>query len=339
MMRIVLVTVFILVGIYWSDAQTVTGSWYGIADATNGGNNNNNYLTELVIKQKGNEVEGVFGYYFRTGYQSYFVRGKYNPKTRILTISNIPVAYLKNRDIDGVSCPMNFSAVFKASKVKSSLNGIFVSQEKYKYTCPELKVNFYLDVDEKNQDSLIHNTTAKIKKYWQPRNDELVVNTNDVVAAPVFSEDTAKNFMSKDSTDKKIAEEDRKKALENLVQSFEQRKTIFSNEIEVESDSIRISYYDNGDIDGDSISVFVNKVPVLTHQLLSDRALNMYMAMDSAHPVTDISMYAENLGKFPPNTALMIITDGDKRHEVFLSSSLTQNSAVRIKRKKRQTAH
>jgi hypothetical protein len=333
-MRTILISAFLL-GVFISDAQTVTGSWYGIADATNGGNNTNNYLTELVIKQKGNEVEGVFGYYFRTGYQSYFVRGKYNAKTRVLTITDIPVSYFKNRDIDGVVCPMNFSATLMVSKVKSSLNGVFASHERYKYTCPELKVNFYLDGAEKNQDSLIRNNSSKIKKYWQPRNDELVVNTNDVVAAPVFTQEVEKKGVSKDSLDKKIAEEERKKALENLVQAFEQRKTILSNEIEVESDSIRISYYDNGDIDGDSISVFVNKVPVLTHQLLSDRALNMYMAMDSAHPVTEISMYAENLGKYPPNTALMIITDGDKRHEVFLSSSLTQNAAVRIKRKKR----
>jgi hypothetical protein len=318
-----------------SDAQTVTGSWFGVADVTNGGYYNNNYLTELVIKQKGNEVEGIFGYYFRTGYQSYYIRGDYNAKTRVLTINNIPVSYFKNRDIDGVECPMNFSASLMVSKVRSSLKGIFVSQKRYKYTCPELKVNFYLDEAEKNQDSVIRNTTSKKKKYWQPRNDELVVNTNDVVAAPVFTQDAVTSVLPKDSLDKKTADEERKKALENLVQSFEQRKTILSKEIEVESDSIRISYYDNGDIDGDSISVFVNKVPVLTHQLLSDRALNMYMAIDGTHPVTEISMYAENLGKFPPNTALMIITDGDKRHEVFLSSSLTQNAVVRIRRKKK----
>jgi hypothetical protein len=333
-MRTLLISFFSL-GSFIAGAQTVTGSWYGVADATNGGYNNNNYLTELVIKQKGDEVEGVFGYYFRTGYQSYYIRGRYNAKTRVLTINNIPVSYFKNRDIDGVVCPMNFSATLMVSKVKSSLKGTFASHERYKYTCPQLKVNFYLDGSEKNQDSLIRNTSGKIKKYWQPRTDELVVNTNDIVAAPVFTQDAEKTAVTKDSLDKKFAEEERKKTLQNLVQSFEKRKTILSNEIEVESDSIRISYYDNGDIDGDSISVFVNKVPVLTHQLLSDRALNMYMAMDSAHPSTEISMYAENLGKFPPNTALMIVTDGDKRHEVFLSSSLTQNAAVKIKRKKR----
>lgn len=332
-MRLLIIFIFMTAGAV-SSAQSVTGSWYGIADATAAGPNNNNYLTELVIKQRGNEVEGIFGYYFRTGYQSYYIRGVYNPKTRVLTIKNIPVTYFKSRDIDGIDCPMNFSATLLASQVKSTLTGVFTSHEKYKYTCPELKVSFSLDVAEKNQDSLIHNNTAKIKKYWQPRGDELVVSAKDIVPAVVTSE-PVKNEITKDSAAKKIAEAERKQAMEKLVQSFEQRKNILSTEVEVESDSVRISYYDNGDIDGDSISVFINKVPVLIHQPLSDRALNMYLAMDSAHAVTEITMYAENLGLYPPNTALMIITDGDKRHEVFLSSSLTQNASVRIKRKKR----
>jgi putative heme iron utilization protein len=57
--------------------------------------------------------------------------------------------------------------------------------------------------------------------------------------------------------------------------------------------------------------------------------------MDSVHLNTEISMYAENLGKYPPNTALMVITDGAKRKEIFLSSSLTQNSSVILKKRKR----
>jgi hypothetical protein len=45
-------------------------------------------------------------------------------------------------------------------------------------------------------------------------------------------------------------------------------------------------------------------------------------------------MFAENLGTMPPNTALMVITDGINRYEVFLSSSLSQNATVRIRKRK-----
>src|SRR5450432_4423730 len=73
-------------------AQTATGSWYGKAEVDLSGMHDN-YLTELVIKQKGNRVSGVFGYYFRDKYQSFFVHGRYNPQTREVTILNIPVIY------------------------------------------------------------------------------------------------------------------------------------------------------------------------------------------------------------------------------------------------------
>ena len=329
-------------------AQTVTGSWYGLAEARSKGSNANNYLTELIIKQKGNDVEGVFGYYFRSGYQSYYVRGTYNPVTRLLTIKNLPMAYFKNRDIDGIECPMDFTATLFTSKVKSTLSGSFLSHEKYRYTCPELCFSYVLDINEKNQDSLIRSNTAGIKKYWKPREEELVINTKDISSTDAMAERMVASIKedianikknadaAPDSTAYKAAEAARKLELENLVSSMAKRKTILSNEVEIESDSVRISFYDNGDIDGDSITVFINKVPVLIHQPLLEKALNLYLSMDSLHANTDVTMFAENLGKFPPNTALMVITDGDKRKEVFLSASLLQNSSVILKRKKKQ---
>ena len=73
-----------------ASTQTVTGSWYGKADVMTGGSNNN-YLTELILKQKGNEVEGIFGYYFKDTYQSFFIRGTYNPKTRAIVVNVVNV--------------------------------------------------------------------------------------------------------------------------------------------------------------------------------------------------------------------------------------------------------
>ncbi|MGZ8510392.1 MAG: hypothetical protein ACXWWA_08455, partial [Chitinophagaceae bacterium] len=52
--------------------------------------------------------------------------------------------------------------------------------------------------------------------------------------------------------------------------------------------------------------------------------------------LNELSMFADNLGDIPPNTALMIITDGDKQHEIRLSSSLEQNATIRIKKKKKK---
>jgi hypothetical protein len=122
--------------------------------------------------------------------------------------------------------------------------------------------------------------------------------------------------------------------MEQLVEAFNKRKTVISKEIVVASDSVRVSFYDNGDIDGDSISVFLNKLPILTKQALNAQALNVYIKLDPTKDVNELSMFAENLGAIPPNTALMVINDGEQRYEIYLSSSLSLNSSIRLRRKK-----
>ena len=140
-------------------AQTINGSWYGKADVLLAGNNSN-YLTELVLKQKGNEVEGIFAYYFKDTYQSFFIRGTYNPKSREVNIRNLPMLFHAAETRNGIECPMNFQGILRVSKVNSVMIGSFYTEKKYKYTCPELRVNFLMDASEKNQDSTLRNLTA-----------------------------------------------------------------------------------------------------------------------------------------------------------------------------------
>jgi hypothetical protein len=45
-------------------------------------------------------------------------------------------------------------------------------------------------------------------------------------------------------------------------------------------------------------------------------------------------MYADNLGSIPPNTALMVVTDGNKRYEVRITSDLQKSGTIRFIRKK-----
>ena len=309
-----------------SFCQTMTGSWYGKADVMIQGSHNN-YLTELILKQKGNEVEGIFGYYFKDSYQSFFIRGTYNPKTRAISINRVPVIFYASTNRDGVECPMDFHGTLMVSKAKNTVKGSFYSDAKYKYTCPELRVNFLLDIKE-DEDSVLKSSVTG-KKIWQPQKEDFVVSAqrNEQVKLDV-SEVAPRNMAN---IPPPIAVDIEKQ----LVDKFTERKNIYSRDIEIDSDSIRLSFYDNGDIDGDSISVFLNKKPVLANQQLSSRSLNVYVALDTLLDINEISMFADNLGRIPPNTALMIVSDGINRYELYLSSSLTQNGAVRLKRKKK----
>ena len=301
-----------------SFSQTLTGSWYGRADVDLQGLHNN-YLTEMVLRQKGDEVEGVFGYYFKNMYQSVFIRGTYDKRTRQVSIKNIPVIHFRSDVSNRLDCPMDFEGTLLVSKAKSSLQGYFLRQAKYKYTCPDIRVSYTLDGNELNQDSVIKNTIAGIR-LWSPLPEDIVyVQTTTPLAKDSLNAASA------------VASNN---AQQDLVTRFEARKSILQQEITVSSDSLRISFYDNGDIDGDSISVFMNGYPIVASKELDIRGLNLYLKLDTTKEVNEITMFAENLGKFPPNTALMIVYDGEARKEVYLSSSLTQNASVRIRRKK-----
>jgi hypothetical protein len=305
--------------VFIAKAQTITGSWYGDANVALEGKHNN-YLTELLLKQKDDEVVGIFGYYFRNGYESVYIRGKFDKKTRTVSIKNIPVTYFRASSIDGVDCYMHFTGTMIASKVRTSMNGYFATDAKYRYTCPELEVQYTLDTSEnKKQDSLIKHAVAR--KIWQPLPFDKIIGE--------LEKDTANKEDDALAAKKVLSKPD-----SLMVVAFEARKNVINDIVEVQSDSVRINFYDNGDIDGDSIAIFLNKLPVLTHQLLTAKALNVYIKLDSTKEINDISMFAENLGSIPPNTALMIITDGIVRKEVYLSSSLIQNATVRIKRKR-----
>ena len=298
---------------FFSSSQSLSGSWYGKAQVLTGGSHND-YLTELIIKQKGDEIEGILGYYFRNGYKSVFIRGRYNKARREITVKNVPITYYLATSIDGVDCTMDFAGGLSISKVQSRLEGSFVTIARYKYTCPEIRVLYTLDQNEYNQDSLIRNSIAR--KLWEPAKEDLVISPSE----PAIKK-TTDTVARVQPTDK------------SLEESFKKRNNVLSKELEVNSDSVRISFYDNGDIDGDSISVFVNNQPVLTKQSLTAQALNIYLKLDSTKAVNEISMFAENLGIYPPNTALMVVNDGEHRYEVYLSSNLSQNAVVRLRRK------
>ena len=314
----ILLTLFCLLCTAHGMAQGIKGSWFGSADVLLGGSHNN-YLVELDLKQNNNEVKGIISYYFRDSYQSFYVKGTYNQRTREVLIKDVPITYFRASASNGVECIMDLRAILTASRVSTSIKGVFTTQGKYRYTCPDIAFDFVYG-EALNTDSLIDKFAA-IKKIWRPSEEDVVVNDPKVYAP--------------DSVDLKVKEPSAEKMeAQKILEEFTKRKEVVGKEIWVYSDSLRLTFYDNGIIDGDSISVFFNKEPVSTHQSLSERGIVFYTVLDTTKEYNEISMFAENLGSIAPNTALMVLTDGVNRHEIFLSSSLTQNSTIRIRRKR-----
>lgn len=111
---------------------------------------------------------------------------------------------------------------------------------------------------------------------------------------------------------------------------FEQRVNTILKTIAIKNETFKVDFYDNGEIDGDSISVFYNGKLVLSHKRLSNKPITLTLTADPDKPVNELVMYAENLGEIPPNTALMIVHDGDNRYEQRIESDLGKNGTIRF---------
>lgn len=100
------------------------------------------------------------------------------------------------------------------------------------------------------------------------------------------------------------------------------------NEIKVDTGTIRLDFYDNAQIDGDTISVTVDNNPVVSNRMLTDKPITVYVKIDLNKTEHEVVMIAENEGSIPPNTALLIVTAGEKRYRLFLSSDTEQKKIL-----------
>jgi len=102
------------------------------------------------------------------------------------------------------------------------------------------------------------------------------------------------------------------------------------NKIEVNTAHISFDMYDNGTIDNDSIMVYDNKIQILNNQRLSYKAIHFELNFSKETPEHEIIIVAQNLGSVPPNTALMVLKDGEKRKEFYITSTLQTNAMLII---------
>lgn len=101
-------------------------------------------------------------------------------------------------------------------------------------------------------------------------------------------------------------------------------------EIKVDTGMIRLDFYDNAQVDGDIITVLLNNKPLASNQKLAAKPITLEIKIDLNNKEQEITMVAENLGDIPPNTALLIITAGNKRYQLYLTSTEKKNAQVRF---------
>jgi len=98
---------------------------------------------------------------------------------------------------------------------------------------------------------------------------------------------------------------------------------------QLDTSEVKIDLYDNAEIDDDTVTVFLNNTLLLYRKRLTDKALTLRF---HAYPGTEyeLMMYADNLGRIPPNTALMVVTAGKNRYELRVISSEQKSAVVKF---------
>lgn len=104
--------------------------------------------------------------------------------------------------------------------------------------------------------------------------------------------------------------------------------------ITVNSTDVTVDLYDNGTIDNDTVSVYLDKKLVVSKQRLTERAITVKLKLDEENDYHELVMVAENLGEIPPNTSLMVVKAGDKQYEVRITSNEQKNAVVIFKYEK-----
>ncbi len=177
------------------------------------------------------------------------------------------------------------------------------------------------------------NAIAKNETLQQGSSEKPITGTDKKLQD---SDNTENNKNNKSPVQKMVVNEAKVSTAKiNLpAAEIETRKTIIQQTVFFKSDSLHISLYDNGEVDGDTVSVLMNGSLLMANQRLSTNAIRKTIYTDQSVDSIQLVMYAENLGSIAPNTGLLVVRDGKDIYEIRFSGDLQKSTAIILKRKK-----
>ncbi|MEP6674691.1 MAG: hypothetical protein ABJA78_06040 [Ferruginibacter sp.] len=325
-----------------SGAQNFTGQWKGeFTDNSttfmSWGGDRCEYVVELEVK--GKSVTGYSYTYFSEGDKRYYticrLQGFYEPRSK----------YLEFREMERTktNVPDNIHNCFQIHKLtlfkdgnEQKLEGSWIPAPNQEGDCgfgtTVLTKRVLSNILPKYNNSIARTSPPKNNKLPDLHDRNRVqkpVVTAPVTKQPVVTQPpVAKNNLpEKLDVPVPVIKSPKEVIPENAL---EKRNNTLIKTIELENETFKVDLYDNGDIDGDSVSVIYNGKVLLSHKRLSDKALTLTLSADESRDINELVMYAENLGEIPPNTALMVVTDGNNRYEVRITSDLQKSGTIKF---------
>ncbi|MBC7687586.1 MAG: N-acetylmuramoyl-L-alanine amidase [Aquabacterium sp.] len=129
-----------------------------------------------------------------------------------------------------------------------------------------------------------------------------------------------------------LAKEEKEK-ITPAEEKYTNRSKNILKRIDIKQPNFKVDLYDDGDVDGDIVSVYYNGKILLNNKKLTEKALTLNLTADPGRIENELLVYAENEGDIPPNTALLVVTDGNNRTEVRITADEKKNGVVIFSKK------
>ena len=316
-------------------SQMITGVWKGKI---------NRQKAEVKIIQNGDSLTGTSYYYESpTNYRRYSIKGFFDINTNeaIWWDDQLIEERSGNRSSTPGKIPLLSRADFNCpGGGKMMLDGKTGKPE-------EENPRGDLHLDKISEGSFSDEWDNVIDNYLAGGNDpDFIDSVSQIARQPVIIEKTTEPVTEKKPVFIKPAQpvtvkEEPKTIVttpepvkqQTVEEKFASRKKTFSKEILVSGDSIELRFYDNAEVDGDSISLFLNDKLIFEHIRLTEKAYIIKLAVNDLGESNELTMVAENLGSIPPNTSYMIVWVGETRYDAQLQSTEGSSAMVRFVKK------
>ncbi len=328
---------------FFLSSQMITGYWQGKINGKN---------AELKIIQQGDSLTGTSYYYeSENSYRRFTIRGYFDRQTNeavwwddqlveVKTGKNIfgargSIPYLAVADFN---CPGSNKMLLdgKAALVEDP-DRIKGPVHLEKIRAPRFDDEWDYVIDNYTSGTNDPDIIDSIKALASDRSPE-PVNKEPIKPAPVFVSERKLPEKINPAGDNTLSKNERQPVIPpmelTIEEKFSQRKKEFVLEIPVMADSIELRFYDNAEIDGDSISLFLDGKLVFRHIRLKAAPFIIRLPASDLKETSELVMVAENLGEIPPNTAYMIVYSGNERFDANLASTEETSATIRLVKSK-----
>ena len=294
--------------------QKLSGQWIGdFGDATDPRGIKTNYVLEIEVN--GQQITGHSYTYFSISGKRYYVicklKGQYEPGSKSLTVNEVETLKT-NTPADFQNCLQSHQLTYFKQKDKELLIGKWKPYEKGS-TCGSGLTTLERKVIPRNETS--EKTTKQSDNSSDPGNN------------------LKENQASKNAATAGEGQNLAKKDAQPLKDKITKRNYEIIKTFDVAPTTVKIEIYDYGQIDGDTVMIFLNDKLLIPEKLLTEKPITVDLTVDGKEKVYDLIMYAKSEGTLPPNTAIMIVTINGIKEEFKISSTQHISRAIRFKLK------